>query len=174
MHGKSQTQHTRQTAEVTSCSGKRQTEREDERQTETGLRNEEQVRRDVGGGKPPYRGTCKDKYTETYKGDSYFGTGRRSLILTALFVIRRNFLKGFCDTIENRKRGQGCWPTGDGVFSVLNKRCILIQKDARCNWVWLYLRYEGRKGQVIFYFLFFYWTSVERSGNRKPNSPGTE
>lgn len=49
MHGKSLTQHTRQTAEegVTSCSGKRQTEREDERQTETGEKDEEQVRQDA-------------------------------------------------------------------------------------------------------------------------------
>lgn len=75
MHGKTPTQHTRQTAEegVTSCSGKRQTKREDERQTETGEKNEEQVRQDAEGSIPQYAPlavlwnaqTCKCKYTET-------------------------------------------------------------------------------------------------------------
>lgn len=96
MHGKSLTQHTRQTAEegVTSCSGKRQTEREDERQTETGEKNEEQVRQDAGGSKTAIRTFSRDCGTRKHagadilkhNGNSHFGRGGRSLIFTALLL----------------------------------------------------------------------------------------
>ncbi len=171
MHGKSQTQHTRQTAEegVTSCSGKRQTEREDERQTETGLRNEEQVRRDAGGSEPPDRGTCKRKYTETYKWDSYFGTGRRSLILTALLLyswISESVL--WC----HRKQEKGSRMLTDRWWSFFlrwTKGAFWFRKmQLRLS---VSLSCVKRAGEDRF---FLDWTSAERSDNRKLNSPGTE